>query len=302
MFLYELAIDLGIRSPDLVARAIELGLTGIGPSSHLSPEQVQLLRASYGKGGPVAPPPLTMGGPAGGPAGSSGGPGGGLSPVAIAAIVVVALLVVGLFTFMLTHKSDNTTAVASDSSVPDGGSTSTTEPCIEGASGVSGIGAVGESTSGDRADLPACGDVAGGLGSDGLVTTTALPADPIDRPRAKRDFCKAARSAMAFEARMVEAARAADSDLTALHNLRDVMLVGRDQWRADVVVMIATGPPRLDISLELYRRTYSDLLNAITPRMSDLELARAFIATQGTDLRHAALEITDALVSSCAIR
>lgn len=52
MFLYELALQLGVRSTDLVDRARDLGLD-VGPSSFLGPEQVQRLTAA------AAPPPPT---------------------------------------------------------------------------------------------------------------------------------------------------------------------------------------------------------------------------------------------------
>ena len=51
MFLYELALQLGLRSTDLVERARGLGID-VGPSSYLTPEQVQRLA-----GGPPGPPP-----------------------------------------------------------------------------------------------------------------------------------------------------------------------------------------------------------------------------------------------------
>lgn len=65
MFLYELALQLGARSTDLVERARSMGMD-VGPSSFLTPEQVSALRhgvAPPGVSAPTAPPP-----PAGPPA------------------------------------------------------------------------------------------------------------------------------------------------------------------------------------------------------------------------------------------
>lgn len=59
VYLYELALELGVRSPDLVQRAAELGLGPVGPSSMLTKDQVDAL--SDGLGGPAVagPPPTT---------------------------------------------------------------------------------------------------------------------------------------------------------------------------------------------------------------------------------------------------
>lgn len=59
MFLYELAIELGQRSTDVVDVAAQLGLGELGPGSPLEPHQVEALRARLGHGyaPAVAPPP-----------------------------------------------------------------------------------------------------------------------------------------------------------------------------------------------------------------------------------------------------
>ncbi|MEO6627383.1 MAG: hypothetical protein ABIP03_02305 [Aquihabitans sp.] len=302
MFLYELAIELDVRSPELMARATELGMTGILTTSHLTPEQVRELKASYGRGGPPPPPPPpgVGGAPTHGAPGANGG--GERNMVAMAALAVVLVVVVGLFAYMVTNGSDEPTGTAQTVGT-SAKTTTTTEACQPGDGGT-GIGAIGETvdTSDPTSGLPSCDDVAGGLGSDVESTTSTLPGDPIDYPRDKRKFCIAARSSMLFEQAMVEAATSAQSEAAALHGLRDVMLNGRNQWRADVVTMIATGPPRLDVSLELYRSTYSALLDGVRPDMADLDLARLFVLTRGADLRHAAVEIDEAMKTNCSTR
>lgn len=60
MYLYELALEMGVRSPDLVERAAGLGMAGLGPSTQLSAAQVAALRA-----GVPAPPPPAAGPPVG---------------------------------------------------------------------------------------------------------------------------------------------------------------------------------------------------------------------------------------------
>lgn len=63
MFLYELALEMGVRSPDLVERAAALGLAGVGPSSELTAVQVASLRS----GVPAPPPPPSRPDPPTGP-------------------------------------------------------------------------------------------------------------------------------------------------------------------------------------------------------------------------------------------
>lgn len=72
MYLYELALELDVRSPELVERATALGLTGLGPSTELTAAQVASLRAGVplpppgsGSVAPAAPasPSSTGGGP-----------------------------------------------------------------------------------------------------------------------------------------------------------------------------------------------------------------------------------------------
>jgi len=61
MQLYQLAMELDERSPDVAERAEALGLGSVGPTSDLTPEQVATLRASYHKGEPAGPPIPDMG-------------------------------------------------------------------------------------------------------------------------------------------------------------------------------------------------------------------------------------------------
>lgn len=58
MFLYELALELGVRSTSLLDRAHALGMN-IDTTAQLTPQQVEQLREVYGKGRSqaVTPPP-----------------------------------------------------------------------------------------------------------------------------------------------------------------------------------------------------------------------------------------------------
>ena len=66
MLTYELALELGIRSPELVERAKEIGIVGIGPSTNLNGEQIARLRQEItGMTAPPPPPVAPLGGPGG---------------------------------------------------------------------------------------------------------------------------------------------------------------------------------------------------------------------------------------------
>jgi len=54
VFLYELAIDLDVRSTELVDAAAEMGMGELQPAAELDAQQVSALRARFGR--PVAPP------------------------------------------------------------------------------------------------------------------------------------------------------------------------------------------------------------------------------------------------------
>lgn len=111
VLLFELAMELDVRSAEMADAAPALGLEGLTPTSELTPEQVQVLRARFTKV-PVAPGP-------GGPSNSSsyrppnwGPPAGaaipppaplprrGMGAGQIAMIVVAVVAVVGLFGYM----------------------------------------------------------------------------------------------------------------------------------------------------------------------------------------------------------
>lgn len=119
MNLFELAMELGVRSADMADAAPSLGFEGITPTSVLTPDQVQAFRARYAPAaapmpGPsnaypgvqtaapsdwAAPPPLPTA-----PAGGSGGGGGGMGRVLpIVAVGAVVVAVIGLFAFMAAN-------------------------------------------------------------------------------------------------------------------------------------------------------------------------------------------------------
>jgi hypothetical protein len=58
MFLYELAIELGVRSSDVVDAASLLGFAEVGPASSLTPEQTAALRRHFAELGPAQRPAL----------------------------------------------------------------------------------------------------------------------------------------------------------------------------------------------------------------------------------------------------
>ena len=123
MFLYELALQLQMKSSELVERAEQLGMPGLGATSQLDRDQVAHLQAALGGAAPgaIAPPPMAFAPPGpglpmagaqapygppssfGGPV-TPGGPGGpddeGMTRAQVvmigaAAIAVIALFVVG---------------------------------------------------------------------------------------------------------------------------------------------------------------------------------------------------------------
>lgn len=115
MFLYELALELDRKSVDLVEIGTGLGMTGLGPSCTLTPEQEAQLRAAAGGGaaGPGAGPGAT-GAASPGPAIWGAPPAGGapiahhdeaIAPpepppskrglVAVGAVVIVAIVALG---------------------------------------------------------------------------------------------------------------------------------------------------------------------------------------------------------------
>lgn len=114
MFLFELAMELDARSADMAEAAPSLGLEGITPTSELTPEQIQALRARFtktpvaaGPGGPAgggAYHPPTWGPPPGAPGPAAPAPSGG--GLGIGQMVVIALAIVGvlgLFAFMFKN-------------------------------------------------------------------------------------------------------------------------------------------------------------------------------------------------------
>lgn len=299
MFLYELALELGVRSTALLDRAHALGMN-IDTTAQLTPEQVEQLREVYGKGRAqaVTPPPEVLAQMEAQQA--SDGP---LKPAGIIALVVAGLAVALLIGFMITNSGDDqvTTLGVDDTDVEESSTTTTTEPC-DPDSGI-GVGAIGqdaESTpEGDAADaggeaLPPC-DVVGALSGEEVVgTPTTFDGDPLDLPRDKREFCRAALSLVEFEMKMIEAA-----DVESLGPIRDVMLEGRDKFKADLTAMKDAGPPRIDGPLERYEIIYTNLLDSVTPGADDLTVALAFNTASRTDLAYYSNQVTLAVNENC---
>ncbi len=290
MLLYELALELNVRSTALLDRAQALGMD-VDATTPLTPEQEAHLRRLYKPTRPDPPVPEIVAEAVE----SSMKPRG---PAAILALVGAGLVVVLLIAYMLTSSGDESpppTVAASETTEPEG-STTTTEPC-DPASGI-GAGAIGQTTvpdgsSGSATDLPPCA-IAGGLTGDPLETTTTEAADPIDVPRDKREFCKAALSAMEFDTRLIEA-----SDVDSLGPIRDVILEGRDRWHSDVTAMADSAPPRLDVAMDRYIRVYSNLVDTVTPETDDYQLAVHIVTTLRTDLNYYAAQINEVVNAHC---
>ncbi len=316
MFLYELALELDVRSVVLLDRAHALGMD-VDPTSQLTAAQVEQLRAAYGKGRNQASPIV------GDPVGAAGSSETSWGMPAVVAMVVAGLVVVLMIGYAVTNSdSGETVTAAAAPDDDDDAVTTTTEPCDTSASGI-GVDAIGQDTTattapeaadpdGTAADatdpaapsegddpqaaggtLPPC-DVAGGLSDDEIAAPTTEAVDAIDTPRDKREFCKAAISALEFEARMFEAA-----DAYSLGPIRDVMIEGRDRWKIDITIMTAAAPPRLDVPLERYRIVYTNLLDAATPDADDYELAVRFNQVLRTDLEYYAIQLTQTIAENC---
>ena len=295
MLTYELALELGIRSPELVERAKEIGIVGIGPSTNLNREQVARLHQEItGMAAPPPPPPPVA--PVGGPGFGAGrghqpppGPGGGpgpkhdepMSTASKAVIGGVVVLVVALFAYMVINTGDEPTKQAAAGS--DGTPAVTAprvDPCAPNAA---------TSTSN-----PVCADVEGGLVGAPVTSSTTLPDGyvlGVDNPRDKRKFCKGARSVFALEQKLAQAQTA--------NEFRDAIVMGKAQWLVDAHLMEEGAPPRLDNPLQLYMKVYGDLMVAITPTTDETALARAFIRARSSDIASAAVEVTGAYLDNC---
>lgn len=297
MLLYELALELGVRSTVLLDRAHAMGMQ-VDQTTALSADQVEQLREAYGRGRgsqPAAPVVETVA--------SGGGDHKPIGTPAIVAMVAAGLVVVLLVGYVLTNSGgDETVSAAAPATDEVSSTTATTEPCDDSASGI-GVGAIGqgEGTATSAVDggevLPPC-SVAGGLSGEEIDGTNEPDdRDPLDIPRNEAEFCRAARSAMDFDLQMSEAAMS-----TTLAELRDVMIQGRDRWKSDVVIMIASGPPRLDVPLERYRVVYTNFLDSATPDADDFELAMRFTGALRTDVNYYLAQIGQAVNENCGHR
>lgn len=295
MLLYELALELGVRSTVLMDRAHAMGIN-VSSTDPLTPDQVARLREAYGKARPTSPAQVAA------PTDEVLGAKRPLGTGALLALVGAGLVVVVLLAYMITNSGgDDATTVAAVTE-PAEEVTSTTEPC-DPASGI-GAGAIGQGTAttatgaptsaGASADaLPPC-DIAGGISGEPLETTTTVAGDPIDVPRDTREFCKAAIAAMEFDTKLSEAANP-----ESLGPIRDVILQGRDQWRINATLMTAHAPPRLDVAMDRYVRVYTNLVDSVTPDADDLTLAVHIMDVFRTDLAYYAVQINEAITAHC---
>lgn len=305
MFLYELALELGVRSTELIERAHTLGIS-VDPTAKLTAEQVEQLRSAYGKGrAQLAQSPVLD------PSAGSGAGGGPMGVPAVAALVLAGLVVALVLGYMVTNSGSDTVNLSAEdaAAAADDETTPTTAPCDETSAGI-GIGAIGQdpaaTTSAPAAPadagssvpaattLPPC-DVVGGLSGDEIAgPSTSFTGDPLDLPRDKQEFCRAALSMTEFEMRINEAA-----NLEALGPIRDVILEGRDTWKSDLVVLEATAPPRLDNPVERYGIVYTTLFDSVVPGADDYSLAVAFVQASRTDLAYYTNQIATAIIENC---
>ena len=293
MLTYELALELGIRSPELVERAKEIGIVGIGPSTNLNGEQIARLRQEItGMTAPPPPPVAPLGGPGGFGAGrgyppppGAGGASGPkhdepLSTTSKAVIGGVVALVVALFAYMVVNTGDEPTQQAGGPDATTAVTAPRVDPCAPNAS---------TSTSN-----PVCADVEGGLVGAPVTSSTTLPDGyvlGVDNPRDKRKFCKGARSVFALEQKLAQAQTA--------NEFRDAIVTGKAKWLVDAHLMEEGAPPRLDNPLQLYMKVYGDLMVAITPTTDEVALAQAFIRARSSDIASAAVEVTGAYLDNC---
>lgn len=112
MFLYELAIELDVRSVDLAEQAVALGLGPLGPTADLTADQAASLRAaspqaagSTGGDPSRRMPPMADAEGGEGPVRRGVPPDDGSSGryVRYAIIAVVVVAVLGLFAYMATN-------------------------------------------------------------------------------------------------------------------------------------------------------------------------------------------------------
>lgn len=292
MFLYELALELDVRSTALLDRAHAMGMN-VDTTAELTPEQVEQLRAAYGRGrGRTRPDHTEAHAALESAAGAGGNP---MGTGGVVALVAAALVVVVLVGYMVTNSDDSATVSAGNTTSTTDGPTTTTEPC-DSNSGI-GLGAIGQDPdASEPADgaLPPC-DVVGGLSGEEIASaSTTFAGDPLDLPRDKRRFCVAALSMFEFELKLFEA-----SDTDAIGPIRDVMLSGRDKFKADLASMRETAPPRIDSALGSYAIVYTNLLDAVTPTVDDHSLAAAFLQAARTDLVYYANQINRAVNDNC---
>ncbi|MCU1370829.1 MAG: hypothetical protein JWO77_2023 [Ilumatobacteraceae bacterium] len=122
MHLFELAMELGVRSAEMAEAAPSLGFDDVTPTSVLTPEQVQAFRTRYAPAPSAvqgastaypgvqpaaptdwgAPPPVPTGSGGGGAGGAGGGGGGRVVQMAVIGVAVVGVL--GLFAFMFANS------------------------------------------------------------------------------------------------------------------------------------------------------------------------------------------------------
>ena len=128
MFVYELALELGKTSGEVVALASALGIDGLSPTSALSPAQVAELRRAIGPEAssiPAAPPLAPTASASVGATGGGSQAAGRGTRVLLAGVIVVVL---GFFAFVALGSGGSSSADEGASTGAAGGEVGSTDP------------------------------------------------------------------------------------------------------------------------------------------------------------------------------
>lgn len=228
MFLFELAMELGVRSADMADAAPQLGLVGISPTTELTPEQAEVLRAKFTKGRPLGAPANGLA-PDSPPLSAPVAPGegdpsrGGSRSGAVVGIAVAVIASLALFGFMAVNSGPDKEREAQlerEAAIQD----------AKDAKAYEAGGTVGGSAAGEPAP-------------------TAAPNVPTDIGR----FCRAGL-----------ALHDHSTDLSAKINADDyegtkaTMIAGLDRWKANVAEMRATLPSEAAEKGRIYEEFYGN--------------------------------------------
>ncbi|MGN6695050.1 MAG: hypothetical protein ACTHN0_12825 [Aquihabitans sp.] len=140
MYLYELAIELGERSADIVEKAEALGIGPILATAELAPEQLQALRAAYRSAAAPAPPgPATTDAAAPPPQQAVAAPAPqaprSRTPLVIGALVVAVIALAAFFMMQSEPNAEREDAIAADLDGWKDGPPATVSPSVAAEAG-----------------------------------------------------------------------------------------------------------------------------------------------------------------------